>query len=311
MSIRDTTTRRVVTFGPIAALMIVLSLAFPSASLGQVYWEDDFENHLNAGGVTPWDTSACYTYGGALAPTPVNPAPDGCSPRIVTDTAHSGTHSLRSHYDTPCMQSVAPDCGRYIDRYHPLSNEVWMRWYTRWLNCNDPSSCVNPYVGSKQMYNKADPGYEIVWHIWPGQTVIGGQNSHNGYYTDCTAQEAANAGVDAACNFPANMNTTAVNLFDGQWHCVETHVNSGTIDTLDGVIETWHDGIQTMRYTKVAFKGSGQPTGPPAPMGRVTHFAQHGGGDRYIDDLAVGSTRIGCSGVRVQTPSTPSATTLR
>src|SRR5438094_8672114 len=78
----------VVTFCQIAMLMIVLSLALPRPSQGDVYWQEDFENHL----MPQWDTSAC----GVSAPQ------DGCNAQVTTDMPHAGTHSLRGDYNSTC-----------------------------------------------------------------------------------------------------------------------------------------------------------------------------------------------------------------
>src|SRR6266567_3294598 len=83
------------TFG-LAALLIVLSLGLPTISAAGVFWEENFENHLNAGGNGPWDTGGCQSQG-VLAP-----AADGCNPGISADTAKSGSFSLKSHYSHDC-----------------------------------------------------------------------------------------------------------------------------------------------------------------------------------------------------------------
>jgi hypothetical protein len=64
-------------------------------------------------------------------------------------------------------------------------------------------------------------------------------------------------------------------------------------------VELWIDGVQTVKYTgrPIAFGSAGA-------YDIVRMYAQYGQGDRYIDDFAVGDTRIGCS---ASPPSTPTA----
>src|SRR5262245_9733324 len=166
---------RNVTFCQIAALVIILALALPTSSQSGVFWTDDFENHLNPTGSGPWDTGGCDVNLG------VPGIPDGCvsgvgnvkdtdgyNPGITTDIAVSGTHSLRSSYNGTCgLTQVNPSaygCGTYINRYHPASAEVWMKWQTHFPNL--PFNQVwDQTTGSKQMFNKSNgsSNYEVIW----------------------------------------------------------------------------------------------------------------------------------------------------
>src|SRR5215831_8264364 len=132
-------------------ILLLMFLFAPSAQATQ-FFSDDFENHLTIGSdINPWETSACNANLG------LNGIPDGCvdaqgvgHPGLTTAiAAHSGIHTLQSHYD-----ELHASRGTFINRYHGSSYVVWMRWWYRvavgWQG--DQST------GNKQMYNKQSGG---------------------------------------------------------------------------------------------------------------------------------------------------------
>jgi len=318
---------RNVTFCQIAALVIILALALPTSSQSGVFWTDDFENHLNPTGSGPWDTGGCDANVG------VPGIPDGCvsgvgntkdtdgyNPGISTDIAVSGTHSLRSSYNANCgLTQVNPNaqgCGTYINRFHQNTRDVWMRWWIHFPNLPQNQVFDNT-TGSKQMYNKTvnGSGMLIFWHVDQlGASLFGDDlmvvTQQSNYLVNCQAfgSQGTVKGMnpDTSCKFETNL--AHIPLNDGKWHCLETHANMGTNGNADGLLEIWVDGTQTLRYINVPISGPSE-TGL---FGEITHYDQMGGANRYIDDLAVGDARIGCSGSPSSNPpAAPTALTVR
>jgi len=267
---------RVVNFGQLAAVIIVLSfvwsLAFPSASQGETFFNDDFENHL-----TPnWDTGACGTG-----------YPDGCNARVATDQFVSGSHSLRGDYNATCGDpgSTALGCGTYYNRVHRSTTEFWWRMMIRHSN----------------MTFSAKIGYEFMSLDCCGTEVVmltggpGGSNNPtadtnelwiqieylNNYFCPQTGH------TERICNYYTNRNYKP--FTNNGWNCLEVHVRADSTPGVgDGLLETYVDGIQTMSYPNIHVRD--------ANLGydNTRHYTQYGNGFRWIDDWAVGTTRIGC-----------------
>jgi len=273
--------KSVITFGQVVALITTLSLALPSASQGGIYWADDFENHL-----TPnWDTTAC----GIPAPQ------DGCNAQISTDLAHSPSHALKSVFTSTCGNGPAGQlgCGAYYDRPHPYTREIWMRFYYFTSNFTYDGN------GTKHFYHVPDNDGDplVLWINIFSSRDLGAQVAFSPLHI--CPPGASNAGqLDATCNLFPTIQSKPPN--DNQWYCIETHAKS---DPTNGIIEVFIDGTKTLGYYNIATCG--------AQCSQQWHFVrqytQHGLGTRYIDDLAVGDTRIGCSGVTTTTPSSPTA----
>ncbi len=285
----------------IGLLGLLLAVFTTSPVSATVFWEDDFE------GSPPFASGGTWGPIGACLDQP-----EGCTPYgpFRTNTqGHSGTHSLQSHYETSCGWDYGPGCGTHIERTHPFTKHVYLRWWVKF----GPGSAPNNNTGSKQFYNRSDdPNFLlIVWHIFPGTATIGGQFTHNGYVSDCPQGfddngNPTNGGPDQACNVKANMRNP-INLFDGRWHCAETHAYSGTPGNYDGIAESWVDGVPATQYTGLGMKGPGVDS----RYNIVMHYAQVGLGDRYVDQVAVGDARIGCgASVPSTTPNAPDGMTL-
>ena len=267
----------------IGASIIVLSLLLPGFSLGETFWEDNFESHL----VPNWDVGIDCG----------DPAPeDGCNPAISTEQAHSGARSLRADYTANC---TVDGCGTFYDRLHTSTDEIWTRFYYRTANFTYDS------VTTKWFYN-ADfhlPGYPNgVWGTkWGGRQVhFEGQN---------VAEVCPDGSGDGfnPCEYPANM--ASIQLNDDTWYCIETHWKLNTPSIADGSLEAFVDGTQVIGYYGRLFRGSA-PDGPNGNSSLTTFrfvriYAQFGRGIIYYDDFAAGNTRIGCQGT--SSPPTPTA----
>ena len=263
-----------VTLGQIATFLIVMSLGLPMPSEAGVFWTEDFENYL-----TPnWDTSACINLGVSRAPQV------GCNAVISRDFANNSMQSLKSHYP----DAIKP-AGTYYDRGVPLSKDLWMRFYSY-------TNAFNYAPEYTKVFYNLGPNVEIVLVNKWGSREMSVSVITSGRSVPCPGRGGV---LDTDCVL--NPNVGHVPLGDNRWYCIESHVNGGDAGAANGVVELFVDGIQTIRYSNVTVTTSGDNR-----FNLVRHYTQNGLGDRYIDNLAVGNTRIGCSG-SLQTDNTPPA----
>ena len=86
-------------------------------------------------------------------------------------------------------------------------------------------------------------------------------------------------------------NVATVNIVNDQWYCVEVHVRADSTPGVgDGLTEAYVNGTQTLSYPNRIIRDG------PSLYGLSRQYTQYGTGTRWIDDLAVGNTRIGCMG---------------
>src|SRR5262245_27274710 len=192
--------RRLMAFGRIAALMIVLLLRLPSLSDAEVFWTDDFENHL----MPNWDTTWCGAQG----------ALDGCgNSAISTNVAKSGTHSLKSHYDQQCGMNPAtsPGCGAYYDRQHTLTSELWVLFNYYTVN-------FTYFEDTKLLYTRQLPGGSgdsnpvLVWKA--DRTMVIAAITE-------PAHQCPDGRFDSDCRLVPSV---FLPFQDDRWYCVEFHV---------------------------------------------------------------------------------------
>src|SRR5262245_35085334 len=254
-----------VLFAGIAVLTMGLLLGLPIPSVAGTFWTDAFSYASQSNFEAVWDSSC-----------PGNSSLMGPSANYFKNPSYS----LRS-----VMNGGVNTC--YVNRFHQPTNDVWLRWWYRTYAGWVP----DPTTGSKQMYNKAIGTFLMVWHEHPNSNEMGAI-AYTGASTPTYC--ASTNRNDTACNYYANM--AHINVNDANWHCIETHANLGGNVANKGTIEIWVDNKQVLGYYNVTVAveaGSWQ---------EITHYAQQGTGTRYIDDLAVGDTRIGCGSVSEGTP---------
>jgi len=256
----------------IAAILIVFSLGAPISSNATVFWEDGFENQLYPNWV-----------GGYGCITSSSPSGSACSyPQITTSLAIAGTHSLLSHYPGGGQQS-----GTYMDRSIPETVNLWTRQYARWNNF-----VFGPENDKFFLTGGPESGVGVYWLHQNAGPELHAQVYHP------TTVRCPDGSQDRTCNYTPNIAHIALN--DNKWHCIETHQNSGTANTANGLVELYIDGVLTTQYTNLLMKTTNQG------ITRISSYAQYGQGDRYQDNWAVGDSRIGCSGSPTASPTSTS-----
>ena len=280
-------------FSLLATIVGILLTFLPTVSSGATFWEDTFDDGILS---DTWDISAC----GANSPA------DGCNAKISSDIGRSGSKSLKSTYHptNPIIQQ-----GTYYDRTFPASAEVWTRSYVRTTNFTYEAS-----AGSKYYYIRSlDFPYPNFFLInWGGSRQMG-----FGSQVEAGICPNGNGPYDSCDYYP---NIATVNLNDNQWYCIEAHVKMNTAGQPDGFFEIFVDGTKTVAQYNRTFRGPNATNGPnndnygAATLNVIRHYTQVGAGNRYTDDLAVGNTRIGCSGSQssdVTPPTSPTGLIIR
>ena len=261
-------------FGQVTALLTVLLFGLPMPSEAEVFWTDDFENLL-----TPnWDTSAC----GVPAP------PAGCNGFISTDIARSGTRSLQSHYPDINVQA-----GTFYDRRHTATDQIWVRFYYFTQNF-----LFYPLAATKHLISvPTGPGGSQLYleNLFGSREIAFNATTH-------PAIPCPNGTSDESCNYYPNI--ASVPLADNKWYCIEYHAIANTPGQANATLEIFIDGVQTLGYYNRVIRQTSDS------WFILRHYTQYGQGNRYIDDLAVGNTRIGCSGSPTP-PTVPTGVTLR
>jgi len=294
-----------------AAVAGVLFFLLPTVSYGEIFWEDNFDDGvLN----DTWDVGACG---------PPAKFPQGCNARISNARSVSGSYSLLSthHPTNPEIQG-----GTFYDRFFTPTDDLWIRnWYRteanppgtsfKYANANEPPvppvTSVVSGTGGKYHYIKgtgSQSGISGFFINFYGSRAQGfSLQNHFGHCPN------TGFGPYDTCNYYPNL--AAVSLNDDQWYCVEYHVKLNTPGIADGIIESWVNGVQSMGYYNVLARGPVlvNGNGPNSTFDHLTQYTQFNAGLRYMDDLAVGNTRIGCNEILADkpAPSIPTRVTVR
>lgn len=263
-------------FSLLAIVSGILLTLLPTASQGATFWVDTFDDGVLS---DTWDINSC----GA------NPPSDGCDARIASDIARSGNMSLKSTYHPTCTTCQQ---GTFYDRTFPSSAEVWTRTYIYTTNFTYDAGAGSKYVYLHNL-TMSYPNFFLI--NWFGSRQMGASSQ-----IEAGMCPNGTSGPYDSCAYHPNM--ASVNLNDNQWYCLESHIKMNTPGQPDGLIEMFVDGVQTLGYYNRTFRGPNTTNGPQNnnygafAFNAIRHYTQHGAGNRYTDDLAVGNTRIGCSG---------------
>jgi hypothetical protein len=249
------TVARTVAVAALVSSFTLPSWLMPSGTSAGTFWTDDFEAGLDG-----WS------------------AYDGAGPgsiEVVTEQAHSGSHSLRLHY-----VDLGAGVGPFIDRYSQRTTNMYVR---AWIK----SSPGFVYSGSatKLSYSPRGDNYPSCLLNTQGSPVpfIGCQGvPNNGTFSNDFMQFASSQ---------ASISTA--------WHCVEWQVNYGSVGQNNGVVRIWWDDNLVAEKTGIPFLAS------YADMYLVRMYRERGLGDIYWDDFSVGDTRQGCSGSAASSDQPP------
>ncbi|MBI4001418.1 MAG: hypothetical protein HY348_06515 [Nitrospira defluvii] len=228
-------------------ILVLLLLGSSGLARADTFWTEDFEN-----GLGKW---SLY---------------DGVRPgniEIVTDEAHSGSHSLRMHY-----VKLDAGGGPFIDRYSRHTNNMYIRAWVKWA----PGFLIAPAFTKLSYSPRGDNN--------TGPNCLIDLNPSRGGGISFICQGVPNDGRNAE-DFIDEVPKAEISE---QWHCVEWRVNNGTVGKADGVVQLWWDDELVYERRKIFFLAK------PADYYIVRMYRERGLGDLYWDDFSVGDSRQGC-----------------
>lgn len=199
-----------------------------------------------------------------------------------------GTHSLHLHFP-----SIDVQAGTFTDREFPSTTNVYSRFYFRLDNFTVANQ--TKILQFTDYATGSGPSYW--WNMSNGNPEL---NVH----AQLVLMPDGTLGTKVF--YPNQGNARFQN---GQWYCVELHIQHNTPGVADGLIEAWKDGQQVLYYPNLKLREATQ-IGNHDPNRKFTItrlFAQFGQGEMYFDSMAVGNQRIGCSSTPPQVEPTPPA----
>lgn len=248
-------------------LLLVMLWAAPSQAA--TFWESTF------------DAEDC-NWVGTVGP--------GClqvnSGVMQIDTAsgvkYAGAGSLKYFFDWPQVGSCTSpwlrgeaQCGGYSDRAIPPSSRLWRRF---WLRLSTDFYTEPP--GTKIVKIGSDGNSD-----WLGF----GPNGNNVWQLVMSDQTT-----------PRQLWVNA-SLTRGQWHCIEMDQQVNTPGVANGTFVLYFDGTLAANYSDVQWRAANDSS----LMNYTRVIRQNGQGTMWMDNYAVGDTRIGCGAAPPPTNPTP------
>ncbi len=272
-----------------------------------VYWNEDFETPL----------AGNWTYSGGYGPACMG------SPCLYLDRStpaypyfHSGTHSLRLFYNTNQFDdknNVA------IVRSVPQTDlTLFTRFWYLTIGFTYPPDVSTSFKSVTTHFYQEDLGTGVVTlNFKPDPndvTTVPVMAMAIQASEDCHSQSGLIS--DCYANWYATPNVTTVKLVDNLWYCIETETTMNSPGSANAVLQLWVNGTLTIHYTNFRLRGSadiGQNGNSSlSKINSIQIYKQYGTGSAYLDDFAVGTTRIGCGGSADTTPpETPFGLTIR
>lgn len=199
-----------------------------------------------------------------------------------------GSHSLRLFFP-----SINVQAGTFTDREFPSTTNIYSRFYFRLDNFTVANQ--TKIVEFTDYATGSGPSYW--WNMSNGNPEL---NVH------AQLVLLPDGTLGTKVFYPNQGNARFQN---GQWYCVELHIQHNTPGVADGLIEAWKDGQQILYYPNLKLREATQ-IGNHDPNRKFTInrlYAQYGQGEMYFDSMAVGNQRIGCSGTppQVEPPPAP------
>ncbi len=229
------------------------------------FWNEGFEFSDNTAWLAP---------GTGWVDSACTPAKHAGIMEISSDRAFRGKKSLKFTY-IGFLSATVPNVTCYLDRYHTRTPELYTRRYVYLDNFHGTSP------PSKMMFT----GENAYTNFW---SVLEGTNNLHRYNLQGSALPIA------------QQNPSFGNVLIGRWVCIETHTKMNTPGVANGILEEWMDGVLRYSNTALIINSANQNTQHKF----VRLYRQHGNGVIYLDELALGDTRIGCLGAP-STDTTP------
>lgn len=197
-----------------------------------------------------------------------------------TSTKFSGNGSTRLNYPSSCYPdaNAQQNCGGFMDRTFPSTTNFYRRFYIR-LSAGFQVSDV-----FTKIMRSDTTGPNSNW--W----VMGCCGSRGFLVSDQNVPS-----IGSAVNYKTNFS-----FADSKWYCVETREQLNTPGVANGIAQAWVDGTQVMYVSNIMYRQAGDNS----LFNNNRLYRQTGSGSIWYDRVAVGDTRIGCTGSASQPPAT-------
>lgn len=181
--------------------------------------------------------------------------------------------------------------------------------YVRIYHLTAPDFIWNTNINKLLYVNSSGPG------TLPNVKITGDRNSD--YYNDYGVYprdgEFLLAGQLPQTYFGQNTGSAEAAIAKkGVWQCIEYHINLGILGVNDGHLQLWVDDVLVMDYPNLQNGNWGdihdvQLSGYYGGGGNVLLQAQ----SRWVDDIVVSTSRIGCVGSDTLAPAAPTNLTVQ
>lgn len=192
---------------------------------------------------------------------------------ISSARSFRGTKSLKFTYI-----GLNPIKTCFLDRFYTRVSEIYTRRYIFLDNFHGTTPPTKQhFIGSSTYVN-----------FWP--TLEGTNNVHR-------------LNMQGSALPYSEQNPIFGSIPSGRWVCSEFRIKMNTPGVPNGVIEEWMDGV--LRFSRSDMLINSATHTSSFNMTRL--YRQHGNGVIYVDEYAIGTTRIGCLGAPVSDTTPPVA----
>ena len=200
-----------------------------------------------------------------------------------TSTKFSGNGAVRLDYPSVCYPdaSAQNNCGGYMDRAITPTSTLYRRFYVRLSSGFTVSDVYTKLMRSDT--SGPNSNWWVLGCCGSKQLLVSEQNVPN---------------VGSTINVP-----TSFTMQDARWYCVETMEQLNTPGVANGQSQVWVDGVQVMNQTGITYRQAGDNS----LFVNNRLYRQTGIGSIWFDRIAVGDSRIGCSGAPPPSDTTPPA----
>ena len=214
-----------------------------------------------------------------------------------TSVKFSGTGSIRLDYPPVCEPRTAggSGCGGYTDRVFTPTSTMYRRVYFRMSS----GFATSMDTFTKMFRSDTSGPNSNWWTMGQGNGYVGGKTFNVGVQNSPTIGQT-------------KVYWSSIMFSDAQWYCIETMEQLNTPGVANGIVRAWVDGVQVMNATDVIYRQAGDNS----LFQNHRLFRQTGVGSIWYDHVAVGDTRIGCSGSSTTTgdttpPASPTGLVVR
>lgn len=275
----------------IISLILLFVFISVNSSTATVYFQDSLES-----GVRATEQNGAGWGEGSNNDTSSNPGAIGGVVAVSTDTAHTGTHSLKFQY---FAANYGVDGFSQQDYYLPGMTDVYIRYYVKF-----PSNYIvreDDGVTNNKIIEIWGDSYGTDTHLagsesWAGSLATLGPTAYANDPTYTTLSYATTGTVYTHLMWYPSLGFSGWELTANdlnKWLCFEWHFKKDT-GSGNGAMEFFVDGVRRWGGTSVQYAGA--PTSGTFNNGYLFGWSNSGFAQDtaiYVDDFVISDTYIG------------------